>query len=78
MTLQLQDEDTSRLPLLSDGSAPNQPARASVRLSWGSARYEADAEITPLGLLAIGGMVGAILLAVAPIVTAAGRARKRR
>jgi hypothetical protein len=38
---------------------------------------EAEAQITPAGLLAIGGMVGAILLAVAPIVRAAGEARRR-
>lgn len=55
----------------------NRPARASVRLSWGSSRFQADAEITPLGLLAVGGMAGAIILAVAPIVRAGGRARRR-
>ncbi|WP_193336000.1 hypothetical protein [Devosia beringensis] len=54
------------------------PARARFRLVWGKASIEADAHITPAGLLAIGGMVGVILLAVAPIVRAAGEARARR
>jgi len=53
------------------------PARARIRLVWGRATMEAEAQITPAGLLAIGGMVGAILLAVAPIVRAAGEARRR-
>jgi hypothetical protein len=57
-----------RVPTLHEAS---RPARASVRLSWGNARFQADAEISPLGLLAIGGIVGVILLAVAPIVRAA-------
>ncbi|MDB5612643.1 MAG: hypothetical protein JWQ22_296 [Devosia sp.] len=55
----------------------NRPARASVRFTWRSAHFQADAEITPVGLLAIGGMVGAILLAVAPIVAAARVKRSR-
>ena len=61
-----------------DVERTNRPAKASVRFNWGKAHFEAAAEITPLVLLAIGGMVGAILLAVAPIVTAAGNARRRR
>ena len=55
----------------------NRPARASVRFSLGSSHFQADAEITPLGLLAIGGMVGAILLAAASVVRAGARARRR-
>ena len=54
---------------------PNLPARASIRIGWRSARFQADAKITPLGLLAIGGMVGAILLAAAPIISAAQKRR---
>lgn len=56
----------------------NQPARASFRLAWRNTHIQAEAEITPLGLLAIGGMVGAILLAVAPIVSAARSGRRHR
>ena len=56
----------------------HQPARTRIRLVWGSASLEADAHITPAGLLAIGGMVGAILLAAAPLVRAATEARARR
>lgn len=56
----------------------NRPAKASIRFAFRRARMRADAEITPLGLLAIGGMVGAILLAVPPIITAAGRTRRGR
>ena len=54
----------------------NQPARAAFRFSWGRANFKAEAQITPMGLLAIGGMVGAILLAVAPIVREGGKARR--
>ena len=59
-------------------SSIHRAARASVRLSVGTAKFQADAEITPVALLAIGGMVGAILLATAHIVTAAGNVRRRR
>jgi hypothetical protein len=55
----------------------NRHVRASVRLSLGSSRLQADAQISPLGLLAIGGMVGAILPVVAPIVRAGTRSRRR-
>lgn len=51
----------------------NRPARASVRVAVGNARFQADAELTPAGLLAIGGMVALILSAVVPIVRAGCR-----
>jgi len=55
------------------------PQRASARLRWGE-RFAATAEVevTPAGLLAIGGMIGMILLGSAAIVHAAGKARARR
>jgi hypothetical protein len=59
-----------------DGKA-NAPARARLRWSWGKASMEVDAEITPTALFAIGGMVGLILLAVVPIVSAGGKAKRR-
>lgn len=46
----------------------NRPARASVRASVGNSRFQADAEMTPVGLLAIGGMVALVLAAIIPIV----------
>jgi hypothetical protein len=55
----------------------NRPARGSIRISVGNSRFQADAEISPLGLLAVGGMVSAILLAVAPIIREAVRSRNR-
>lgn len=55
----------------------HRPARASVRMSFGNSRFQADSEITPVGLLAIGGMVGVILLALAPVVSAAANSRLR-
>lgn len=55
-----------------------QPARARIRLVWGKTTLEADAQITPAGLLAVGGLVGMILLATAPLVRAASQARVRR
>ena len=78
MSLETQNEKSEQVVAAASHAGLNRPARATIRLGWRSTRFEADAEITPLGLLAIGGMVGAILLAVAPIVTAAGRARRRR
>jgi|GEM_PF-1535325 hypothetical protein len=59
-------------------TSPHALARARTRIVWGGASFEAEAQITPTGLLAVGAMVGVILLAVAPIVRAAGRARARR
>ncbi|WP_231028642.1 hypothetical protein [Sphingomonas sp. IC-56] len=54
------------------------PQRAALRLRWGE-RSEANAEVevTPAGLLSIGGLVGMILLGSAVIVRAAGQARAR-
>lgn len=54
----------------------NSPAGSRLRLAWGKASLDLDAEITPTGFLAIGGMVGLILVAVVPIVLAGGRARR--
>ena len=58
--------------------APNANARSRVKLAWGKASIDVEAEITPIGLLAIGGMVGMILLAVVPIVSAGGKTLRRR
>lgn len=50
------------------------PQRAVARLQFGE-RFSAvtEVEVTPAGLLAIGGMVGAILLGSAAVVLAARR-----
>jgi hypothetical protein len=50
------------------------PQRAAARLQFGD-RFAATAEVevSPAGLLAIGGMVGAILIGSAVIVLAARR-----
>ena len=42
-----------------------------ARLSLG--RFEAELRVTPLGLLAVGGLVAAILLSIAPIIRAGAR-----
>lgn len=47
-----------------------QTARASIRIGE-RVVLEAEARATPIGLIAIGGMVAAILLAVPPILRAA-------
>ncbi|NIJ19471.1 hypothetical protein FHS95_001140 [Sphingomonas naasensis] len=48
--------------------------RAAARLQIGERFYAvAEVEVTPAGLLAIGGMVGAILLGAAAVVRAARR-----
>ena len=48
---------------------------ATVDMALGPARLRAAAFVTPAGLLAIGGLVAAVLLSIPPIVRAAGRAR---
>lgn len=55
--------------------ATPQTARATLRIG-DRVVLETEARATPLGLLAVGGLVAAILLSVAPIVRAkrAGRA----
>jgi len=52
------------------------PQRAGARVQFGE-RFSAAAEVevTPAGMLAMGGMVGAILLGSAAIVLAARRRR---
>ncbi len=46
------------------------PQTARTTLRAGSFVMEAEARATPLGLLAVGGMVAAILLSIPPIVHA--------
>jgi hypothetical protein len=53
--------------------ATPQTARAALRAGNGFV-MESEVSVTPLGLLAIGGLVAAILLAVPPIVRASTRA----
>ena len=52
------------------------PQTATARLHAGRARGRLDVAISPAGLLAIGGLVGVILLGVVPIVRAAGKAKR--
>lgn len=66
---------------MSSEPAPNaltapQSARATLRAGD---RFVMEAEVgaTPLGLLAVGGLVAAILLSVPPIIRAAGAVRAR-
>lgn len=55
------------------------PLRAEVRLRIGRwAGLRASVEITPAGLIAIGGMVSAMLLSTAVIVHVATRHRRPR
>jgi hypothetical protein len=50
------------------------PQRAAARLQVGErSSAVAEVEVTPIGLLAFGGMVGAILLGVSVVVRAAKR-----
>lgn len=62
--------------LLSTLSAA-QTARAALRIGNRSS-LDAEVSVTPLGLLAIGGLVSAILLSVPPIISAAGKAARRK
>jgi len=61
--------DTAAAPELHPLATP-QTARASIRIGERIV-LEAEARATPIGLIAIGGMVAAILLAVPPILRAA-------
>jgi hypothetical protein len=54
--------------------AAPQAARASIRFG-GAVVMEADARATPLGMLAVGGLIAAVLLSIPPIIRAA-KARK--
>ena len=54
--------------------ATPQTARATLRVGDAFV-MEAEARATPLGLLAIGGLVAAILLSLAPVVRAKRGAR---
>jgi hypothetical protein len=53
------------------------PQTAAITLDGDSVDARAVLRITPLGLLAIGGLVAAILLSVPPIIRAAADARAR-
>lgn len=55
--------------------AAPQSARATMRFGSGVV-IEAEARATPLGLLAVGGLVAAILLSVPPIIRAGARAAR--
>lgn len=52
------------------------PQTTTARLAAGHTQARFRLSVTPIGLLAIGGLVAAILLSVAPIVRAAGEARR--
>ncbi len=49
--------------------AEPQAARAAIRIGHGFV-MEAEARATPMGLLAVGGLMAAILLSIVPIVRA--------
>ena len=48
---------------------------ASAEMHIGRVRLQAHVSVSPAGLLAIGGLVAAVLLSIPPIVRAAGQAR---
>ncbi len=54
------------------------PQRAALRIRSGKrSEVNAELQVTPAGLLSIGGLVGMILFGSAMIVLAAGQARAR-
>lgn len=70
--------DLIPLPGGDQGGALAAPQAARLRVALGSATLEAELRASPAGLLAIGGMAGAILLGSAAIVAVAlGPARRR-
>lgn len=64
------DEPVTAHPLVTP-----QTARATLRA--GGFMMEAEVRATPLGLIAVGGLVAAILLSVPPIIRAGGQAAAR-
>ena len=77
---------TNLIPTAPDVSAqaPAPPALAAPQSARATLRagdrfvMEAEVRATPLGLLAVGGLVAAILLSVPPILRAAGRVSETR
>ena len=66
-------------PRPSAWSALTQPQTAVWRMKIGkTGRVTAKVLVSPAGLLAIGGLVSAILLSVPPIIRAAGEVRQAR
>ena len=57
-------------------SAMSVPQTATAHIRAGRTRAALTVAVTPAGLVAVGGLVAAILLAVAPIVRAAREARR--
>ena len=56
-----------------------EPQTARLRLRVGRrGAVRAQVTVTPAGLLAVGGLVVAVLLSVVPVVHAAGKARARQ
>ena len=66
-------EDTRNIPMM----AVAQTATFRMRVGRHGGMV-AKVSVTPAGLLAIGGLVSAILLSVPPIIRAAGKARQAR
>ncbi len=60
-------------PVPAEPAAPEGYQSAAVQLQFGTARLAARVDVTPAGLLAIGGMVSMMVLASAEIVRAARR-----
>lgn len=65
------------MPRMSRTLSRRQTAGVDLRLG-ARARVRAEVSMTPVGLLAVGGLVAAILLSVPPIVRAAADARRAR
>lgn len=51
------------------------PQHAELHARWGKARLRMTIDVTPAGLLAIGGLVSSILLSTAVVVRVATRRR---
>ena len=54
------------------------PQTATAHIRAGRTRARLAVEVTPAGLLAIGGLVAAILLSIPPIIRAASKVRRDR
>ncbi|WP_185964989.1 hypothetical protein [Glacieibacterium frigidum] len=52
------------------------PQHAELHARWGKARVRMTVDVTPAGLLAIGGLVSSILLSTAVIVRVATQRRR--
>ena len=68
-----------RLPLpAADPARPPASQAARARVALGNFSADAEVVVTPVGMVALGGAIAMVLLAVAPIILSAAVARRAK